>query len=255
MMYGAQPDMDVKNLTQPILECFRATGETPAKKSKGEKPETVSIVPELALLTGLTDDLRTNFSNMNKILDSVRKKPGKRDEVCGLFALGLSNHPKAKEKMAAWAMTMDANLLDLEGRELPTVHLAQAGNKTAAYDRVDADGTRNLRGNKLDEAGVMNNITVFYSQPDKNKAGDFHTMLGEVGAPMGMKFVTPKEAVEETQLFFSLHHSAVTVYPVEERGQQVGHEHRHQAGHANERQTRVLCGISRTRRSRDQVWR
>lgn len=61
------------------------------------------------------------------------------------------------------------------------------------YDRVDADWTRNLRGNKLDEAGVMNNITVFYSQQDKNKAGDFYTMLGKVGAPMGMKFVTPKE--------------------------------------------------------------
>lgn len=42
-------------------------------------------------------------------------------------------------------------------------------------------------------------------------------------------------AVEETQLIFSLHHSAVTVYLVEEHGQQVGHEHRHQAGHADER--------------------
>ena len=46
-------------------------------------------VPELCWLTGISDDLKTNFSNWNKVLDSARKEPKQRADIIRDFAVKL----------------------------------------------------------------------------------------------------------------------------------------------------------------------
>ena len=54
--------------------------------------------------------------------------------------------------------------------------------------RMRTAWTRNLRGNRLDEVGTVEDSAVLFSKNDVNKAGAFYQMLGKVGEPMGMRF-------------------------------------------------------------------
>lgn len=91
----------------------------------------------IILCTGLTDAMRENFSVMKSLAAYTRVNPDMRIAKLMKFNNRLHNQPDVVQELAEWNMTLDKNLLDVPGRQLPTERLTFGGNIAATANNGD----------------------------------------------------------------------------------------------------------------------
>ena len=75
--YKTHYNLDIKDLKQPLL-VSRAKRKT---KEEEDVAKTIALVPELCNLTGLTDQMKSDFKVMKDVAQFTRVTPMQRQEV------------------------------------------------------------------------------------------------------------------------------------------------------------------------------
>ncbi|KAK2562296.1 Piwi-like protein 1 [Acropora cervicornis] len=143
-------DKQIIDMDQPLL--VSRLKKIPGQKMRIQDGE-ILLVPELCFLTGLTDDMRNDFSLMKDLAVHTRFEP---------------------------------ETLTLPGRVLPPEKIYQSGGRSYSYDPKTADWSREMRGMPLYSTVNLNNWLLIYSSRDSNNAKDFEQTLKKVGGPMGI---------------------------------------------------------------------
>lgn len=181
--YGSTPNDE----HQPLL-----LSKPKDKDRKRGASGNIYLLPEFCSITGLSEEMRANFSVMKDLSQHTRHDPGQKVQILQNFMKDLNTNPKAQEELSKWNMGFSTDLLQTDGRTLKTQSMFQE-DSSFSYDARSADWQKETRGKRLISAFNMNNWVLLYTQRDERIAADFLSNLKQVAAPMGMNVSDPNK--------------------------------------------------------------
>lgn len=184
--YKKAYDNDISDDKQPML-----VSRAKPREVKMGRPETLLLVPELCILTGLADDVRENFTIMRDLAAHTRIPPEGRCKTLSGFMDQINKTPAVRQELEGWRLRFSQTLLELKGRVMPMEGIFLANNQACHYKQEDADWSRDLRGKKLVTSVNLTNWVICFTRRDSSNANDLCQTLNRVGSPMGMTIATP----------------------------------------------------------------
>ncbi|XP_019620692.1 PREDICTED: piwi-like protein 1 [Branchiostoma belcheri] len=195
--YEKQYNRKIQDNKQPLL-LSRAK-----KKTKDGKVLILKLIPELCSLTGLSDEIRQNFSVMKDLASHTRLGPGDSSKAQQGFISQLNSNPDVQKEMKGWQIEFDQNLLQLDGRTLPAEKLFYFFAWFAfqfSYDR-SAEWSREFRGKTLLSTRPLKDWLLIFTKRDAQIANDFKQTLEKVAGPIGIQVSNPVMVdIEDDQL-------------------------------------------------------
>ncbi|XP_059608225.1 protein aubergine-like [Phlebotomus argentipes] len=141
---------NIRDTRQPLL-----VSRAKAKDVRAGRPEVLNLVPELCRLTGLTEEMRTNFRLMRDLAQHTRIKPDLRVKRYLELNRRIHCEDKAREVMKKWEMDLDRHLVEFPARVLPTETIFFGDRREERP--VNADWTGAMTRNKLFETDRVSN--------------------------------------------------------------------------------------------------
>ncbi|XP_078682114.1 piwi-like protein 1 [Branchiostoma floridae x Branchiostoma belcheri] len=183
--YEKQYNRKIQDNKQPLL-LSRAN-----KKTKDGKVLILKLIPELCSLTGLSEELRQNFTIMKELAIHTRPGPGDMSKTLQGFIGQLNSNPDVQKELQGWQIEFDEELLQLDGRTLPTEKLFAGDGHDFSYDRATPDWSRELRGKTLLSTRPLKDWLLIFTKRDAGIANDFKQTLERVAGPMGIQVSSP----------------------------------------------------------------
>lgn len=181
--YKNQYNIEITDLRQPLLinrKEVRIAGER-------EKREYVfCLIPEICNITGLTDEIRRNFSVMKDLAAHTKMSPYQR--VCSFksFIENVNKTALAREVLAQWGLSLDPEPLKMTARMLDEQLIIFGQNKTCGSGQ-QAEFSRAATSSQLLEPIDIQNWILVYTHTDKKVADVFESTLLKVSGPTGMR--------------------------------------------------------------------
>eukprot|EP00795_Rhopilema_esculentum_P012740 gene12740-3467_t len=183
--YAKSYNKKIDDIDQPLL----IHRPKPMKGQKAPANEVICLIPELCSMTGLTDEIRSDFRVMKDISSHTRVSPGDREKSMKNFVSNIYSNEKALEELMNWGLELDRNLLQLQGRNLPAEKIL-LGSTSFTANR-EADWGREATRENVISAVNLNNWIVIYTKRDEAKAMDFCNTMGKVAPAMGIQVSQP----------------------------------------------------------------
>jgi len=185
--YKRQYGIDIRDADQPMLI------HRPKKKAVGEEnvEKLICLVPELCLLTGMTDSMRADFRIMKEVSNFTRLNPEKRKEAIAKFVKAIGDHAEAKRHLTDWGLQLAPVPLGMQGRQLPpeTIHF---GNNRKESAGPKADWGRAATNNPVLTSVPLAKWAIFFVNRSADTAKEFCKVLQQQGPKMGLKIANPK---------------------------------------------------------------
>lgn len=175
----------VKDPQQPLL-----ISQPKEKDRKRGMSGPILLLPEFCVITGLSDEVRANFSIMKDLAQHTRISPAARAGNLSSFMSDLNSNKEAQKELADWNLEFSNQLLKMSGRILPVENMHQ-NNCKFSYKQQDADWSKETRGKQLISTVNMTNWVLVYTQRDQKAAQDMCQTLQRVCGPMGMQVAEP----------------------------------------------------------------
>lgn len=153
--------------------------------------EVIYLVPELCVTTGLTDEMRSNFSIMKAIGDHTRLPPQIREGKLAEFLEQLSTDERARSVFEDWGLSVQPTLDVVAGRRLDTENII-FGNQRTYKVTDDVDWTRPATTGSVFKSVDIENWVLMCPERDWNVAEDLMNALKEVSRNLGIKFLAPR---------------------------------------------------------------
>jgi len=184
--YKKQYGLDIADRKQPLLI------NRPTKKglTEAEADRTICLIPELCMMTGLTDAMRSDFRVMQDVAKITRITPQARRDTIDKFIKRIKGNPEAHKLITDWGMDIDNDTVRLVGRVLPPETLYFANGKS---EIIGPKGEWNRAAtNSVLTAVSLTKWAIFF--PEKNKAivQNFCKELQRVASRMGIQMANPK---------------------------------------------------------------
>lgn len=183
--FRTQWNLEVSDKSQPLLI------HSP-KPRKGETDtRIVTLIPEFASMTGLTDDIRSDNKAMRDIASHTRIRPEVRYQKLLKFLSNLDNNPAAKNIFQEWGVALDTKPMELNARYLSSETLLFGrGKKVLVNENVS--WSREATGTALFDASDIKDWVVIYNKRDERGAGELVGLLRDVTKFMGFGFEMPR---------------------------------------------------------------
>ena len=144
------------NSNQPLLKVIDS-------RTKNE----IYLIPELCYLTGLSDQMRTNFNLMKDIAAKTKGNPlEKYNETRGVINQILSN-PGCQKEIEEWGITLENDVIRLKGNKIPTGNVLMSKQQDGCRLRIDIDRTpdldRKIQNEMFSQPNLNNWIVNFFS--------------------------------------------------------------------------------------------
>ncbi|KAH8341627.1 hypothetical protein KR059_012367 [Drosophila kikkawai] len=140
--YLAKYNIRIRDQNQPLL-----ISKNRDKAQKTNASDVVVLIPELCRVTGLTDNMRSNFQLMRAMSEHTRMNPDRRIDRLRRFNHRLQTTTESVKVLKDWNMDLEQNLTELKGRVLSVQKIVFQAGKSSAGD--NADWTRSFRDNRL----------------------------------------------------------------------------------------------------------
>lgn len=193
--YATNYEKKINDLQQPLLISRPKKREEKQAAARGQELGPVMLIPELCMLTGLSDETRANFHVMKDIATHTRISPDKRIETMMNFNREMQT-PEVKAYTDTWGLEFDKTLHSFPARVLPAEKIKQRDRSgqnfsTYTYRPADAEWSREMRGNTLLTSVPLREWAVLFTAKDASKAEDFVSTMHRVCPPMGMAISDP----------------------------------------------------------------
>ncbi|XP_050295935.1 piwi-like protein Siwi [Anthonomus grandis grandis] len=170
----------INHMDQPLL-----ISRSKPREIRAGMPELVVLVPELCVMTGLTDKQRENFQLMKAMGEHTRVSAGDRMRKLLKFAKRLQACPEAVEEVRRWDLRLADNLVEIQARVMPQEPLLLRNNQPITGGD-EADWTRNLRVAPMYSIVNIERLAIITPQRSYGEANEFSGILQKVGRGMSM---------------------------------------------------------------------
>jgi len=185
--YKRQYGIDIRDPDQPMLI------NRPKKKAVGEEDveKLICLVPELCLLTGMTDTMRADFRIMKEVSNFTRLNPIKRQEAIKKFVESVNGNEVAKAHLSDWGLKLSAVTLGMEGRHLQPEMLFFGSNRRESAG-LKADWGRAATNNPVLTAVPLSKWAIFFMNRNTTEVKEFCKVMQQQGPKMGINIANPK---------------------------------------------------------------
>jgi len=184
--YRRQYQIEIQDFKQPLLI------NRPKKKtvSEAEADRVVCLVPELCLMTGLTDAMRADFRVMKDVGAITRISPLARAQTISKFIKRIKGNPEAHKLLTDWGMDIADDPMSLEARVLqPETLIFGKGRQETIGPKGD--------WNRAATSSVLTpvNLTkwaIFFVEKNKSVVQGFCQSLQQNARRMNMTIANPR---------------------------------------------------------------
>ena len=136
--YHEKYGLGISDMSQPILY-----SKPKRKEIRRGMAQSIALIPELCIMTGLKDSQRKNFQLMKILSDQLQLNPTKRVEQIEGFYKKLEEKHIIQKVLVPAGLQLGRELVRLDGHTLPaeTIHFRQS---EARMELTDYDWTRVL---------------------------------------------------------------------------------------------------------------
>lgn len=113
--YRRHYNITIQDLTQPLLLTFR---KQRIANTDNINQIILCLVPELSYLTGLSDNVRTDYRLMRDIANYTHMPPMQRIHHLEKFCKDIRNCPETSKILSDWGLTMSDSFYTINGRIL-----------------------------------------------------------------------------------------------------------------------------------------
>uniref|UniRef100_A0A224YID3 Aubergine n=1 Tax=Rhipicephalus zambeziensis TaxID=60191 RepID=A0A224YID3_9ACAR len=184
--YEDQYEKRIRDAKQPLLVC-----RPKEKDLRAGRNENIYLVPELCVLTGLTDEMRANVSVMRDLAQHTRIDPPRRVRNLLEFIERINGNDTIRAEMEQWGLKFDSALVAIDARTLPPEKVMQ-GQQVYRYSPSTADFSREMRDKRLHVAVAIDTWLVVCPKRDEANVTEFVRTLMSVCPPMGLQMGQPQ---------------------------------------------------------------
>ncbi|KAK2859959.1 hypothetical protein Q7C36_004125 [Tachysurus vachellii] len=153
--------------------------------TRAPPPGPALLVPEFCYLTGLTDNMRNDFTIMRDLATHTRLSPEQRENRLNRFVSKISKNASAQDALGRWGLSFENKMLNLTGRVLPAERIIH-GARAYEYNPWVADWSKEMRG-PLINAIPLGNWPMFFTRRNADIAHSRMQALNKVSGPMGIQ--------------------------------------------------------------------
>ncbi|XP_059156591.1 piwi-like protein 1 isoform X2 [Physella acuta] len=188
--YQQHWNITVKDSDQPLL----VTRPTERDKRRGQKTN-LYLVPELCVITGLSDQLRSDYNVMKDLAAITRIGPTDRLKQIQRLCEQLNQSEKVGEILRPWKIEISDKPAKIPARQLPAERLLMKTNRgeitKISYDSRKADWSRNMRNISLLNSVNMDQWVIIFPYAASQPSAELSETFTKVGKGMGMRIVDP----------------------------------------------------------------
>jgi aubergine-like protein len=148
------------------------------------------LVPELCYMTGITDDMRSNFNVMKDLIQKTRISPEERLAHVVKFATRIYGNQEAMALLHKWGLRLDTTSVDVDGRVLGQPEI-RFNDRMAKLAPNDNDFTRTVTSNPCFRPVDLKRWTILVAAKDRALAATFDRTYGEVSRTFGIRYSPP----------------------------------------------------------------
>jgi aubergine len=181
--YKQQYGITIRDLKQPILvnlKRVRTVGES-------EKKEFfLGLIPELCKMTGLTDEMRSNFTIMKDVATHTKLAPVLRLGSFKEFLARVNGSDKAMQILKDWGLKLASSPIGVTARLLDEEMIFFGGGKTQSTGQ-NADFSRGATSNAVLEVFDLSSWMLIFDKRDQTIADNFEKTLFKISGPTGIR--------------------------------------------------------------------
>ncbi|KAK3727509.1 hypothetical protein QZH41_018372 [Actinostola sp. cb2023] len=182
--------IEIKDHGQPLLVHRPKKRDSDRERPGRPSLEIICLIPELCSMTGLTDTIRKDFRVMKDISAHTRVGPMQRLDAMKKFIQNIDSTPEALEQLSNWGLRLDQNVLQTEGRLLPTEQIRFLNSSCSAGN--EADWGREATRQKVISSVDLHSWIVLFVKRDQSKAFEYVSMMKQVTPVMGINVQDPQ---------------------------------------------------------------
>lgn len=186
--YKKQYGLEIRDINQPLLLHKGKKKLTP--EGDVNKNELICLIPEFCFMTGLTDDMKSDFRVMKDIAAHTRVTPMQRQLTLKKFIDSIKSTPDAQKQLENWGLYIEQNTINLPGRSYQPEKIFMQGKEFLASH--EADWGRDLTRAAVITPVALKNWVVLTCRQDIGKSKDFISMMMKVTGPMGIEVSNPQ---------------------------------------------------------------
>jgi len=189
--YKNQYGIQINDTKQPLLL------STPEKTSKSEENvlKTLALIPELCMLTGMSEAMRADFRIMKEVGNYTRSTPQARVDGMGSFMDRIEENAEAKKILSDWGLSLAPRAITLQGRmlERPTLHFGSG--QTERLTR--SDWSRAASTKPALTPVNLEKWAVIFTKKDRSVVERFCKTMQQQAPKMGIQIRNP--AIKEVE--------------------------------------------------------
>jgi aubergine len=172
--------------------------------SKDLKKNTIiHLIPEFCYLTGLTDEMRSNFNLMKQMATITKGNPGEKMKECITLINTFLNNEKCKQDIENWGITLSNQPVTLTGRKLDAgnilMHKQRDGSRFNFSIDTSDDIDRKIQTEMFSQPSIRKWL-VFSTSKDKESTENFLQIFKKVQESFNYQIANPNVVfVKSTQ--------------------------------------------------------
>jgi len=180
--YKKNYEIIIKDSNQPLLIHRSKT------KIQGNTVERqIHLVPEVCYMTGLTDNMRSDYRIMQDLAQYTRQDPDKRHKALLGFKESIMESTEAVSLLNSWGLEMSQGILDVTGRQQPPENILIKNGGTFPCDSKKESFDNITRKNfVISSAEINDSFTVICTMKDNQAATTFLETVAKVGPACGI---------------------------------------------------------------------
>ena len=177
----------ILDANQPLLV------HRPRKKAVHEQnvDKLICLIPELCLMTGLTDAMREDFRIMKEVGSYTRVSPSQRQDALQKFVRNVMTHPEANAHLSDWGLRIRQKTIPLQARQLEPEVLC-FGNGYRETVNAKADWGRTATSKNVLTSVPIQKWAIVFVQKNQPVVKQFVSILLQQGPRMGIQVASPK---------------------------------------------------------------
>ncbi|RWS19309.1 piwi-like protein 1, partial [Leptotrombidium deliense] len=168
---------------QPLIQCLPNE-----RQRRSGITQPILLVPELCILTGLSETLRNDMRVRQQMSTATRLPPTSRVQKLRAFMRRLKQNPNVQQEMTAWNLNFENDLVHLQARILDPEKL----NTTIDFKQETGDFSKEIRGQKMPVPVSFDMWGIIVSRRDEQFVHDFLENLRRVCHPIGVTLNNPR---------------------------------------------------------------
>lgn len=158
----------------------------PLIKSYAEKgAKEIKLIPELCVLTGISEDIKRDYRAMNDIAAFTRLEPARRFEVSTILSNRLANDLKCRGICEEYNLHVDPVPIVVDGFRFDAETI-KVGEKNSDFVGVDKRGSFMIKGSILKAVEIKNWAVLTTDRDSSNRDKLIKTLVNKAGQ-IGLK--------------------------------------------------------------------